>query len=384
MQNKEQFILTQNKWATEREILQELKKSPIFYGRYQALNSDWKQRFMEFCTGRKTLPLTYDPFFKKIFHPDIHPDRLSRLLSSLLDHKVTVIRILPTEETLLEGGALLIMDILVELEDGSLANVEVQKIPYNFPAERMSCYSADLLLRQYNRVKGERGKEFKYNDIKKVYTIILYEKSTSEFHMIPDKFVHIGKTVFDTGLSLELLQEYCLVALDVFREIPYSKDRSERNAWIGLLATESVDAAELLIRDYPWLAEIYEEIAGYMRNPEEVLTMFSDALKILDNNTVQYMIEEQAQKLEEQLRQLDAQTQLLDEQGRQLDEQALQLAAKDQQLKNKDEQLAESAYKVSISIYQDLGLTKDETLQKIMTKYSLSKELAEQKIALYW
>jgi len=384
MQNKEQTMTLKSPFSTEREILQELKKSPIFYGRYQALNSDWKQRFMDFCTGRKTLPLTYDPFFKRIFHPDIHPDRLSRLLSSLLNRQVSVIRILPTEETLLEGGALLIMDILVELEDGSLANVEVQKIPYNFPAERMSCYSADLLLRQYNRVKGERGKDFKYNDIKKVYTIILYEKSTAEFHMIPDKYVHIGKTTFDTGLSLELLQEYCLVALDVFREIPYSKDRSERNAWLGLLATESVEAAQLLIHDYPWLAEIYEEIAGYMRNPEEVLTMFSDALKILDNNTVQYMIEEQAQKLEEQLRQLDAQTQLLDEQHRQLDEQALQLAAKDQQLKTKDEQLAESAYNVSISIYQDLGLTKDETLQKIMTKYSLSKELAEQKIALYW
>ena len=391
MQNKEQFILTQNKWATEREILQELKKSPIFYGRYQALNSDWKQRFMEFCTGRKTLPLTYDPFFKKIFHPDIHPDRLSRLLSSLLDHKVTVIRILPTEETLLEGGALLIMDILVELEDGALANVEVQKIPYNFPAERMSCYSADLLLRQYNRVKGERGKEFKYNDIKKVYTIILYEKSTSEFHMIPDKYVHIGKTVFDTGLPLKLLQEYCLVALDVFREIPYSKDRSERNAWIGLLATESVDAAELLIRDYPWLAEIYEEIAGYMRNPEEVLTMFSDALKILDNNTVQYMIEEQAQKLEEQLRQLDEQTQLLDSQNKQLDEQAQQLDEQHrqldeqaQQLQEKDRQLAEAEYKISISIYQDLELTKENAVQRLMKKFNISQALAEQKVIMYW
>ena len=391
MQNKEQFILTQNKWATEREILQELKKSPIFYGRYQALNSDWKQRFMEFCTGRKTLPLTYDPFFKKIFHPDIHPDRLSRLLSSLLDHKVTVIRILPTEETLLEGGALLIMDILVELEDGALANVEVQKIPYNFPAERMSCYSADLLLRQYNRVKGERCKEFKYNDIKKVYTIILYEKSTSEFHMIPDKYVHIGKTVFDTGLPLKLLQEYCLVALDVFREIPYSKDRSERNAWIGLLATESVDAAELLIRDYPWLAEIYEEIAGYMRNPEEVLTMFSDALKILDNNTVQYMIEEQAQKLEEQLRQLDEQTQLLDSQNKQLDEQAQQqeeqhrqLDEQAQQLQEKDRQLAEAEYKISISIYQDLELTKENAVQRLMKKFNISQALAEQKVIMYW
>lgn len=377
MQNREQTKILKSTFSTEREILQELKKSPIFYGRYQALNSDWKQRFMDFCIGRKTLPLTYDPFFKRIFHPDIHPDRLSRLLSSLLDHEVKVIRILPTEETLLEGGALLIMDILVELKDGSLANVEVQKIPYNFPAERMSCYSADLLLRQYNHVKGERGKDFKYNDIKKVYTIILYEKSTAEFHMISDKYVHIGKTTFDTGLSLELLQEYCLVALDVFREIPYPKDRTERNAWLGLLATENVDGAELLIKDYPWLAEVYEEIAGYMRNPEEVLMMFSDALKILDNNTVQYMIEEQAQKLEEQLHQLDAQTQQLNEQAMQLNAQAQELAAKDQQL-------AEAEYKISISIYQDLELTKENAVQKLMKKFHISQELAEQKIAMYW
>ena len=377
MQNREQTKILKSTFSTEREILQELKKSPIFYGRYQALNSDWKQRFMDFCIGRKTLPLTYDPFFKRIFHPDIHPDRLSRLLSSLLDHEVKVIRILPIEETLLEGGALLIMDILVELKDGSLANVEVQKIPYNFPAERMSCYSADLLLRQYNHVKGERGKDFKYNDIKKVYTIILYEKSTAEFHMISDKYVHIGKTTFDTGLSLELLQEYCLVALDVFREIPYPKDRTERNAWLGLLATENVDGAELLIKDYPWLAEVYEEIAGYMRNPEEVLMMFSDALKILDNNTVQYMIEEQAQKLEEQLHQLDAQTQQLNEQAMQLNAQAQELAAKDQQL-------AEAEYKISISIYQDLELTKENAVQKLMKKFHISQELAEQKIAMYW
>ena len=195
--------------------------------------------------------------------------------------------------------------------------------------------------------------------------------------MISDKYVHIGKTTFDTGLSLELLQEYCLVALDVFREIPYPKDRTERNAWLGLLATENVDGAELLIKDYPWLAEVYEEIAGYMRNPEEVLMMFSDALKILDNNTVQYMIEEQAQKLEEQLHQLDAQTQQLNEQAMQLNAQAQELAAKDQQL-------AEAEYKISISIYQDLELTKENAVQKLMKKFHISQELAEQKIAMYW
>ena len=151
----------------ESDVLQRLEKTGALH-RYQGLNEEWKQRFMDFCLGRKTLPLTYDPFFKKLFHPDVHPGRLSRLLSSLLGRKVRVKRILPVEDLVLTQDVLLIMDILVELADGSLANVEVQKVPYLFPAERMSCYSADLLLRQYSRVKGERGNLFKYNDVRKL------------------------------------------------------------------------------------------------------------------------------------------------------------------------------------------------------------------------
>ena len=37
----------------------------------------------------------------------------------------------------MDGGALLIMDILVELQDGSLANVEVQKVPYLVPVREI-------------------------------------------------------------------------------------------------------------------------------------------------------------------------------------------------------------------------------------------------------
>ena len=53
---------------------------------------------------------------------------------------------------------------------------------------------------------------------------------------------------FDTGLDLELLQEFCLIALDVFCEIPYSKDeKSEQRAWLSLLTTEALkkELAEL-------------------------------------------------------------------------------------------------------------------------------------------
>ncbi len=284
---------------TEEETLALLEASPLLYGNYHSLSSEWQQRFLDFCQGKKSLPLTYDPFFKRIFHPDIHPDRLSRLISSILGISVKVLHLLPNEDSIIEGGTLLIMDLLGELEDGSLIDVEIQKQGYAFLAERISCYSSDLVMRQYARVKGIRGKAFTYRDIKKVYVIVFFEKSTKVFHQIPDACLHYRKTVFDTGLGLELLQEYCLIALDVFRKLPYPKVRDEQSAWLSLLTTENPEDAKELISEYPWLREIYEETAMLRQKPEEVLGMFSEALKILDQNTVKYMIEELQKEIEE-------------------------------------------------------------------------------------
>ena len=101
---------------------------------------------------------------------------------------------------------------------------------------------------------------------------------------------------------MEFLQEYYLIALDVFRKIPYPKGRGEQSAWLCLPVTESVEEAERLIEEYPeypWIEEIYREIASLRQNPKEVLGMFSEALRILDENTMKYMIEELEKELEE-------------------------------------------------------------------------------------
>lgn len=60
---------------SEQEVITNLKVTPGLFARYSRMDEDWKQRFMDFCCGRKTLLLTYDPFFKKIFNPDVHPDK---------------------------------------------------------------------------------------------------------------------------------------------------------------------------------------------------------------------------------------------------------------------------------------------------------------------
>lgn len=126
---------------------------------------------------------------------------------------------LPNDSTRIAAeSSLLVLDIVIQLADGSIANVEVQKIGYAFPGQRSACYSADLLLRQYKRVKGEKGKLFSYKDIKKVYTIVLFEKSTSEFHQFQEIYLHLIKPQSDTGIQIELLQEYVFISLDIFRK----------------------------------------------------------------------------------------------------------------------------------------------------------------------
>lgn len=362
--------------TNENTLIGSLKNYQPLYRQFGGLNREWQDRFLDYCLKKRTLPVTYDPFFRRIFHPDMHPERLSHLISSLLGISVKVVKMLSGEESLLDGGALLILDILVELDDGALANVEVQKIPYLFPGERMSCYSADLVLRQYSRVKREKNKQFKYGDLKKVYTIVIFEKSTSAFHKSGMGYIHKGKTVFDTGLKIELLQEYCLLALDVFREKPYPKDRSEQSAWIAFLATDSLETAQTLVADYPWLREIYEEMAAYLRRPEEVLGMFSEALRIMDQNTVQYMIEEQQEQLEEVRGQLeDARGQLEDTKGKLEDAKG--------ELEDANN-LLNSFLQVFVTECRKQGDVEESVVKRLQEKYGLSQSRAESAVRNYW
>ena len=279
---------------TEKECLAELRKHPRSYFAYQNMTQEWKNRFLGFMEGTKTLPLTYDPFFKKLFNPDIYPERLSSLISSIIGTKVTVQCILSNEDSMLPSTSLLLLDILVQLEDGSIANVEIQKIPYAFPGKRMSCYSSDLMLRQYTRVKSLKGNAFTYKDLKTVYTIVMFENSPNECKetQAADIYLHHGKTVFDTGIKLNLLQEFYVVSLDVFKESKYAKDINELNAWLSLLTAQSVDDLAALVSDYPWMEAICKDMSEYMYDPKEVVTMFSEALRMLDENTVHYMIDE--------------------------------------------------------------------------------------------
>lgn len=84
-----------------------------------------------------------------------------------------------------------------------------------------------MLLRQYKRVRRELGKKFHYRDIKKVYTIVLFEKSNSVFKSFSkDIYIHRFQQQSDSGIELNLLQEYTFICLDIFDDIIHNGGRN--------------------------------------------------------------------------------------------------------------------------------------------------------------
>ena len=343
----------------EREdIKQEIYENPKLLEKYREWDEEQQEEFLDYCTGVKGVKILYDAFFKEIMNPENTPERLNELLSLLLGQSVTIKRVLPGDSTrLADEQSLLIMDILVELADTSLANVEVQKIGYSFPGQRSACYSSDLLLRQYKRVKGEKKKAFSYKDIKSVYTIVFFETSIKEFHEYPQNYIHKFKQQSDTGLELELLQKYVFIPLDIFRTIYHNNVKSNgkngggncwnrTEAWLTFLSTDEPEIIIELIRQYPEFKEMYEEIYVMCQNVEKVMEMFSKELIQLDRNTVQYMIDEmqdtidvQKEKIDTQKEELEAKQETIDSQKATIDTQKEELEAARHRLREMAEKL---------------------------------------------
>ena len=310
---------------TQGEVLDELRENAKLWKTFCEWEEKYQQEYLDICTGVKGVKLLYDTYFKAVMNPDTRPERLNDFLSEILGKKVKILKVLPNESAQIAAeSSLLIMDIVVQFEDGSIANVEVQKIGYLFPGQRSACYSSDLLLRQYKRVRAELGQGFTYRKIQKVYTIVLFEKSNSDFSKFSKEiYIHHFEQKSDTGVEMNLLQEYTFICLDIFGDIIQNEDRKIENRleeWLVFLSQDDPDMIIKLLNQNADFQEIYEEVYTICLNMERMMEMFSKELAILDRNTVKLMIDEMEEEVVEAKRKADEAVRKADEAERKADE----------------------------------------------------------------
>lgn len=365
------------------EILLKIRESRTMDEEFQSWTEEQREEFLDFCTGVRGIKFLYDGFFKEIFDPDATPERLEAFLSLFLGTKVKILEVLPLDGSrIADESSLLTMDMVVQLENGGIVNLEIQKIGYLFPGERSACYSADLLLRQYKRVRSSRRKNFTYKDIKGVYTLVLFEKSPRIFHRFPNDYLHYFEQKSNTDLELDLLQKYLFIPLDIFcksldnrSKFPQntSKIKAEQDAWLTFLSVDDPEKILELIKEFPQFRPMYETAYRQCCNVEEVMRMFSEELLELDRNTTQLMIDEMQEEIEQKRAELGEKKEELEAKKAELNEKKEELEKKKTELGKKKVELEEKKTELD-ERNQQLNEKKAELEEK---KRQLSERKAE-------
>ncbi len=107
-----------------------------------------------------------------------------------------------------------------------------------------------------------------------------------------------------------------MIPLDIYHKRTDNKPiETPLEAWLTFLSDDRPEKIIELITRYPQFKAMYETLYQMCVNVEKVMNMFfSEELRILDRNTVQYMMDEQQKEIDEQKKALEEKQKTLDEQ----------------------------------------------------------------------
>ena len=109
-----------------------------------------------------------------------------------------------------------------------------------------------------------------------------------------------------------MLQNYIFVPLDIFRKTMENKGISNKlDAWLAFLSMDSPEMIMELSSKYPEFKAMYEHVYNICQNVEKVMSMYSEELKIPDQNTVRYMVDQMQEEIDSQRAQLNSQKEQL-------------------------------------------------------------------------
>ena len=113
------------------------------------------------------------------------------------------------------------------------------------------------------------------------------------------------------------------------------------DAWLAFLSMDSPEMIMELSNKYPEFKAMYEHVYNICQNVEKVMGMYSEELRILDQNTVRYMVDQMQEEIDSQKEQLDSQREQLISQKNQLEMKNKQLEQQEKELQKLRRMLAE-------------------------------------------
>lgn len=173
-----------------------------------------------------------------------------------------------------------------------------------------------------------------------LYTIVLIDKSTGDFHDFQEVYKHNFQQQSDTGLKMNLLQKYVFIPLDLFRSNVQNKGiKNKMDVWLAFLSMDDPDMIIQLITEYPEFKVMYQQAYEICRNVEALMGIFSEELRIMDRNTVKYMVDQMQEEIDSQRQKLEQKDNQLNNQKRQLKQKDILLSSKIQKIESLEQEL---------------------------------------------
>ena len=172
------------------------------------------------------------------------------------------------------------------------------------------------------------------------YTIVLIDKSSGDFHDFQEVYKHNFQQQSDTGLKMNLLQKYVFIPLDLFRSNVQNKDvKNKMDAGLAFLSMDDPDMIIQLITEYPEFKVMYQQAYEICRNVEALMGIFSEELRIMDRNTVKYMVDQMQEEIDSQRQKLEQKDNQLNNQKQQLKQKDILLSSKIQKIESLEQEL---------------------------------------------
>jgi predicted transposase/invertase (TIGR01784 family) len=275
--------------------------------------------YRDILAKKRLVSLKTDYVFKAVFNPDIHKERLSRFLSRIIGVPMNVVGAADPQSWQKTGNSKKsTIDILAKLEDGEYAIIEIQVDKLECMTQRSALYSSEVLVRQYTVEEGQKKKDFNYEKLRTVYTVVLMYESPAAFAVRPRYLHRFSQTdEFDPDFKPNFLQRYVFVELIKFKkQIAIAKKAKtqitteqitteleedvELTNWLKFIADDKIKSKETLAKLDPEYKKMYEELKRMSVNKTELFRLLDEELYELDR------ISERNQALEEGRRQVSA------------------------------------------------------------------------------
>ena len=311
---------------------------------WEQLDESAQEMFRQIDEKKRVPDILNDVMFKGVFDPEVKPEWLSGLISSVLGRKVKIISSLIKEGKMRSRHSKgMILDIPVEFLDAEyngeeIADVEIQRRGIQMPPKRAALYSAELVTRQYAADVDEMKSEVDYDRVHPVHMIVILEDTPpnlKKYRSCVHHFNQESDTGIVSGPDFELLQYFHYVSLDVFRETrPRIARKLEK--WMDFLSIRDVTEMMQFLAENPEFQPMYQKATEMLADRKELLNMFHSIFENEDiagsinltNESIIKRLNQTLERKDQELRQTKHET-------------GMALQKKDMEISEKDHQIAE-------------------------------------------